>query len=247
MKTILMKIIGFPFNIIPLRIISKLISLQIRVLTIARSSKNSLYLLLDLEMRLYSLTGHESCRYGGGEHTKIKHIKYHKFFCNNIVPDEEVFDVGFGKGSLPYKMALKGAIVTGIELSKENYLLAKKKYSHPNISFIHGNVLKDLPNKSVNTITLSNVLEHIKDRINLIKTIQEKLNPRKWLIRVPMYERDWRVPLMDELGVDYRLDKTHFIEFTLDEFINEIKLSGLYIDKIDCRWGEILCIAKPIN
>ena len=44
---------------------------------------------------------------------------------------------------------------------------------------------------------------------------------------MPLYELDWRVPLMEGLGVDYRLDFTHCIEYTQELFAEEIEQAGL--------------------
>lgn len=60
-----------------------------------------------------------------------------------------------------------------------------------------------------------------------------------------MYERDWRVPLMKELGVDYRLDATHCIEHTKEQLDSEIGRVGLVILEAQHRWGEIWAHAVP--
>ncbi len=61
-------------------------------------------------------------------------------------------------------------------------------------------------------------IRHLPNRVEFLRSVQERLKPKRWLIRVPLYERDWRVPLMAELGVDYRLDPTHFTEYTQESF-----------------------------
>jgi hypothetical protein len=59
-----------------------------------------------------------------------------------------------------------------------------------------------------------------------------------------MYERDWRVPLKKELGIDYRLDSTHFIEYTEIEFREEIHRAGYKIDKFVVNWGEFWAVVS---
>lgn len=54
-----------------------------------------------------------------------------------------------------------------------------------------------------------------------------------------MYDRDWRVPLMEQLGFDYRLDDTHYIEYTFDIFEKEISEANLMIQSYKINWGEI--------
>jgi len=54
-----------------------------------------------------------------------------------------------------------------------------------------------------------------------------------------LFERDWRVPLKKELGVEWRLDTTHETEYTLESFKEEIANAGLSITHLEVQWGEI--------
>lgn len=96
--------------------------------------------------------------------------------------------------------------------------------------------------RKIDVVSFSNVLEHIKDRIGLLKHLINTLNPKRFLIRVPSYERDWRVPLKDEYKVDYRLDPTHYIEYTRDKFYDEMQQAGLKIISYEQKWGEIYSV-----
>jgi len=58
-------------------------------------------------------------------------------------------------------------------------------------------------------------------------------------------ERDWRVPLKQELGIDRRLDPTHFIEYTLESFAAEMEEANLRVTHQEVRWGEIWAEAVP--
>ena len=87
--------------------------------------------------------------------------------------------------------------------------------------------------------------KHIDERVKLLIQCKELFSPRAFLIRVPMYQRDWRVPLMDELGVDYRLDPEHFIEFTPETFAAEMDSAELRISHVEYRWGEIWSCLEP--
>jgi hypothetical protein len=75
--------------------------------------------------------------------------------------------------------------------------------------------------------------------------VQAKLTPSRWLIRVPLFERHWSVPLKQELGIDYRLDPTHQIEYTQESFAAEMRQTGLEIVHQEVRWGEIWAELKP--
>lgn len=50
------------------------------------------------------------------------------------------------------------------------------------------------------------------------------------------------MPLKREIGVDYRLDNTHYIEYTNEEFEQEIKAAGLKIVSAKVNWGEIWAV-----
>ena len=88
------------------------------------------------------------------------------------------------------------------------------------------------------------MLEHIEHRVDFLKTILLTVRPERVILRVPLYERDWRVPLKEELGIDYRLDHTHFIEYTRETFLNELGEADLKVIHMEVRWGEIWCVAE---
>lgn len=203
--------------------------------------------LFELDNRIYALEGETSVRYGGGLHTKHRHINYHEFFVKNLKPGERVLDIGCGNGFLSFDMAagVEGVSVTGIELNEINYNYACEHYKHSNLTFIHGDALKDLPGESFDVVTLSNVLEHIEGRVEFLEKVMERIGPKRLIIRVPVFERDWRVPLRKELGMDYRLDKTHCIEYTQEEFFEEMGSAGLKTTGVELRWGELWCVALP--
>jgi hypothetical protein len=93
-------------------------------------------------------------------------------------------------------------------------------------------------------IVLSNVLEHLENRPQFLRKLCDTFSPSRILLRVPMFERDWRVPLKQELGMDYRLDSTHFTEYTPESFSDEISAAGLLIIHQEVRWGEIWAVVR---
>ena len=219
-------------------------------LSVAQTSpKETLEFLFELENRLYSLEGKASVEYGNGIHTKHRHINYHQFFMKNLNAGERVLDIGCGNGLMSYDMVTQvpGVKVVGIELSEANIRFAREHYQHPNLQFIHGDALRQLPNETFDVVTLSNVLEHIEQRVDFLKRVAEQVKPKRLIIRVPLYERDWRVPLKEELGVDHRLDSTHFIEYTQEEFFEELSQAGLKATHVEFRWGEIWSVAEPFH
>jgi SAM-dependent methyltransferase len=225
--------------------LARILFFFINYLSTSRTPKESLVFLLELERYLFSLTGTESCRYGHGIHSKHRHTHYHDFFCQRIKTGEKVLDIGCGNGALSYDLAKAGGQVTGVDYNKDHILFAQKQFFHPGLELIHGDVLKDIQGDRYDTVVISNVLEHIDDRIGFLKKVQQRLKPDRWLIRVPLYDRDWRVPLMEEIGVDFRLDETHYIEYSREILIEELQQAGLHPRFLEIHWGEVWCEAGP--
>jgi hypothetical protein len=69
-----------------------------------------------------------------------------------------------------------------------------------NLHFVHGDVTRDLEGGHWDVIVLSNVLEHVADRVGLLRRLIERHGPARVLIRVPLFERHWHLPLRRELG-----------------------------------------------
>ena len=106
--------------------------------------------------------------------------------------------------------------------------------------------------KTIDCITLSNVLEHIDERVRFLKKLITQV---KWsdgkektvLIRVPAIDRDWRVVYKKELNCDWALDRTHYTEYTTEEFYNEMNAAGIKVVSLERKFGEIYAICKVKN
>lgn len=213
----------------------------------SKDSSSAMRLLLNLDDDISGHIDNVAMHYDqDGIHVKHRLMEYHDFFIKRLNPRERVLDIGCGYGALAWSMVTKAqAIVTGIDLNGENISNAKRLYKHPDLTLIHGDALKDLPEGIYDTIVLSNILEHIEDRIGFIKKIQEAKKPKRWLIRVPMFDRHWHVPMKKELNMFYFSDQTHRIEYTLRGFKEELESAGLTLTHTEIHWGEIWAEAKP--
>ncbi len=58
--------------------------------------------------------------------------------------------------------------------------------------------------------------------MNMIMKLVNTYFVSKLLIRVPVIDRDWIVVIKKELGLEYRLENTHFTEYTFKEFLQEL-------------------------
>lgn len=186
-------------------------------------------------------------RYEGGIHPKHRLMKYHAFFTQHLSKQNTVLDVGCGYGAVAYSMAVAGATVTGIDMDETNIRHARERYRHPRCTFCVGCVPETLPEGNFDTVVLSNVLEHIDRRQPFLARLQEVLHPQQWLIRVPMINREWTVPLRQELGLFAYSDPTHQTEYTEQTFRKEMQSAGLSIQEMQINWGEIwaVCVSAP--
>ncbi len=94
-------------------------------------------------------------------------------------------------------------------------------------------------------LVLSNVLEHIERRVPVLRGLVAQSGARLVLIRVPLYQRHWHVPLREALGLSDFSDPTHVIEHTLAECLQETAESGLTTVEMNTRWGEIWAVCRP--
>ncbi len=87
--------------------------------------------------------------------------------------DEEILDLGCGTGDLSYRIAQEGAIVTGIDASKEMIEAAKIKF--PGLDFFHRSA-EDLNIKNKYDAVFSNAVFHwIENQDKIVKNIYESL------------------------------------------------------------------------
>ncbi len=204
------------------------------------SPDKSLKFILRLDNDLYQLESQAAIQYEAGVHPKHRLTQYHDFFVQHIGKGERVLDVGCRTGEVAFDIAQKtGAKVLGIDIDRESLEIGREKHRLPNLETIEADVYSWKPDRTFDVIVLSNVLEHLEDRSNLLRKLAQSTKAKRFLIRVPMFRRDWRVALKKEIGVDWRLDETHFTEFTPETFTEEIKAAGLSIVSMEIRWGEI--------
>lgn len=204
--------------------------------------------LLDLDNELYRAISAKAREYDEGVHPKHRLTRYHDFFCENVGPEESVLDIGCGNGFLTSDVAkcTRGRVV-GIDMNENNIAFAKARYQADNIEFICGDVKTDLGDARFDVVMMSNVLEHLSARVEFLRQVRETAEPAKFLIRVPMYEREWMVPLKEELGIKYVLDAGHEIEYTQESLFEEFRAAGLEPEECEIRWGEIWCRAVSVG
>jgi SAM-dependent methyltransferase len=199
-------------------------------------------ILLKLDNYLYRQISRFAISFENGVHPKHRLMKYHDFFINNIGQSDSVLDVGCGNGSLTYDISLKTKVVYGIDINQSNIDFALRNFKGDNIHYIYGDATKYVFERKFDVIVLSNVLEHIENRKQFLEKLKD-LTPR-FIIRVPMIDRSWETLYKKELGVEYRSDNTHYIEYTFMGFCNELNDCGLHIVNYEIKFGEIWAIVN---
>jgi len=203
-------------------------------------------------LEIYDHTGLEvdgACiRWGDGVHIKHELMDgIHSFFYERIPENSKVLDLGCGIGAVADSIAQhSNADVLGIDMNADSVAFAKKRYHHPRLQFMVGNVFTDIPPaEAFDVIVLSSVLEHLEDRSTFLKSLAQKFQPKKFLIRVPTFEQHYFKALKRELGLYAFVDSTHVLEYSPDIFMAEMAQASLKIAHIEIRWGDIWAECIP--
>lgn len=183
--------------------------------------------------------------YGNGVHVKHRLTRYHAFFTDRLSQGERVLDIGCGNGALTYDLvSVSGAVAIGIDIDPNKIAYAREHFRRPGLHFSCGDA-KNESLTTVDTVVLSNVLEHIAERIVFLRDVIQRYRPYRLLIRVPMIDRHWSIPLRQELGLFPFSDAGHFTEYTTDSFVQEMAEAGLGVSHLQVNWGEIWAVAEP--
>jgi len=199
-------------------------------------------ILLRVHNALYRVISFAAIKAENGVHPKHRLLGYHHFFLQHLNATDSVLDIGCGNGSLTRDLAKKAKRVVGIDCNEKYIAQAKKNNGAANIEYVLGDVVVYDFREKFDVLVLSNVLEHIEKRKEFLQKIKPIAN--RFLIRVPMLNRDWLTVYKKEMGVEYRLDKTHFIEYTLQDIEQELKQAGFQIKDYSIQYGEIWIIAN---
>lgn len=202
-----------------------------------------------LQDRLEWVFNERAMAYGGGVHPKHRLMRYHDFFVERVPPGSRVLDIGCGYGAVARSIATRvpGSTVVGVELDRARLAQARAGNVPANLSFVEADARRNLPAGPWRVVVLSNILEHIEDRVGFLKDIVRQARPEKLLIRVPLFERDWKVALRKDIGAGYFSDSTHFIEHTRAELARELASSGLEQTETILLWGEIWTECRPLQ
>ena len=218
-------------------------SFLVFLLTRRLTAKLLLNFFLKLDNQIYKIISVLSISAENGKHPKHEILKYHEWFQDRVDENSVVLDIGCNTGNLLNKLSPVIKKGYGIDILPKLIEEAKSKINHANLEFIHADATSYDYNKfkDLNVITMSNVLEHIDKRVEFLRAIIDSLKGRssKILIRVPLITRDWLACYKKQRGVDYRLDATHYTEYTEQEIVEELKSADVRVLNTVIKFGEI--------
>ncbi|OGT89666.1 MAG: hypothetical protein A2286_10590 [Gammaproteobacteria bacterium RIFOXYA12_FULL_61_12] len=244
MKSLLLQLanlLSWFWRLVPARLRTGLLTGFLVLDSRNRDAAAGLRRLLVLKDRLEWIINERAMAYGGGEHPKHRLTRYHWFFIDRIEDGERVLDVGCGYGAVARSIARERprCTVVGMDLNEPRLAQAQASVNPPNLRFLTGDATREVPPGAWDAVVLSNVLEHISERARFLRDLVRVTGASRILIRVPLFERDWQMPLRQELGLSYFSDDDHKIEHRLAEFHDELAAAGLRAKEVVTLWGEI--------
>jgi glycosyltransferase involved in cell wall biosynthesis/SAM-dependent methyltransferase len=208
--------------------------------------------LMGLDAELYGMAGPAAIDAAGGVHPKHEHLRYHDFFVDRIGRGQRVLDLGCNAGEVSMDIAARcGAEVVGLEIVPEHVRAGRaavvRRGLADRVDLREGDITRDRAPGVFDVVVVSNVLEHLRDRPALLARWAEwygGAGGARFLVRVPAFDRDWRVPFKKDLGVEWRLDVTHETEYTVASLRAELEEAGLEVEELVANWGEYWVSAR---
>lgn len=195
-----------------------------------------------LQDKIYLIQGILARRLNDGIHPKKGIINYGSWFLEKIPPHSVVVDIGCGHGELVQLFLDHGHNAIGIEIDRRN--VNESLYARGLIHVCDAMDINFDDFGDYSVVTMSNSLEHFRDRSKLLSNMKKILQKKGgvMLVRVPALERDWLTVFKCRLGISYFLDSTHFVEYSISGLERELEGAGfnMIIDKV--AFGEIYAI-----
>jgi len=210
----------------------------------------SLLWLFEAHSFLEEQIDYQAIALGKGVHIKHEVMDgIHSFFSERIPSGATILDVGCGIGALANFIAknIKDSEVFGIDLNSDHIRFARKRFKQTNLHYFVGDATCSLPSEAIDTIIMSSVLEHVNDRVGLLKSLQEVYQPIRLLIRVPTCERHHHAAMKRSLGIFSYADNDHKTEYTMGQFYEEMKNAELAVVSSEIRWGDIWAECQPVT
>jgi 2-polyprenyl-3-methyl-5-hydroxy-6-metoxy-1,4-benzoquinol methylase len=249
-KSLLLKLadaLAMLWRLVPMRVRHLLLKGMFVLESRGADTSAGLARLFAVQDDLEHVVNERALAHGKGVHPKHWLTRYHDFFIERIDNGERVLDIGCGCGAVARSIARArpGAVVVGVDYDRGRLGEARGADNPANLAFVESDATKSLPDGPWDVVVLSNVLEHIADRVGFLGAVVAHTRAERFLIRVPLFERDWKLPMRREVGANYYSDPDHKIEPSIAEFRAETGEAGLAIREMTTLWGEIWASLGP--
>ncbi len=200
-----------------------------------------------ISVRLIKLTGKSTAP------IHPKHFLTTKpWFVEYIKEKDVVLDLGCGNGQNSLKIAKVAKKVIGIEINPKSLEIAIKTSKHlriRNIKFILGDLEKKLPipKKSIDKVVMLALLEHLKERNQIMEEIKKVIKPAGLLfISVPNSQTTWK-KMQRSVGMSSYSDPDHKIEYSERQIKKFLSKHGFIIKQLnygtyDTPWRGLIDI-----
>ncbi len=180
------------------------------------------------------------------------HYSVHHKIIHCIGKNKQVLDVGCSEGLLSKRMNQNNCTIVGIELDTEAGLRAKsfcKKVIMGDVESIH---LNPEYLNYFDVIVFADILEHLKDPLEVLKTFKNYLNDEGYIVISVPNIANWKIRLQllfgnfeySEYGI---LDSGHlrfFNEKSAKKLVND---AGFEISEFDLSVGDVNKFSKMFH
>jgi 2-polyprenyl-3-methyl-5-hydroxy-6-metoxy-1,4-benzoquinol methylase len=236
--------VGFIWNLLPQRLRIQFITVLLIIESRHWSAASGMRNMFAVEDKLNWIINERAMNYGNGIHPKHRLTKYFEYFLSKIELGDSVIDIGCSRGEVAKKIAeaRPESNILGVDIEEYKILEASTNANLKNLKFLCADATKNIDENPFDVMIVSNVLEHINERTKFLKNLIRTTQAKKVLLRVPLFQREWQMPMRQELGINYFSDPDHEIEHTIEEFVTEVEQAGIKLEEVETLWGEIWAV-----
>jgi len=132
--------------------------------------------------------------------------RYNGWIFSQILPflGQEVLEIGCGNGNFTVLLAQQCLRVVAVDLDQEYVRAAKSRLAgKAGVKVLHADATQMQWRSSFDTVVMLDVLEHIQDDVQMLRSLSHCLKPQgKLIVKVPALE--WLYSPMDEAIGHYR-------------------------------------------
>ena len=176
----------------------------------------------------------------------------HRKIISNIGKDKKVLDVGCSEGLLSKRMNQNNCTIVGIELDTEAALKAESFCEEVIIGDVESVTLKPEYLNYFDVIVFADILEHLKDPLDVLKTFKNYLKDDGYIIISVPNIANWRIRLQLLLGnFEYNeygiLDSGHLRFFNKKGALKLVNDAGFEITEFDLSVGDVNKFSKIVH